>query len=141
MSHLPDLDRRLWRSPCRLGRKRGPSIHTCTTQFGDVLFFAAQSAAVAPRKEVPSLIHSSSDRPADVYLPNWLRGQLQDREFRLCLWYWLGVRVSEEGGPWDHVPFARPRQTPMEITMTVISTLQRLTLVGAATTHAMPFSR
>ncbi len=41
----------------------------------DALFSAAQSAALAPRKEVPSLIPSSSSRPADVYLPLWKRGQ------------------------------------------------------------------
>ena len=41
----------------------------------DALFSAAQSAALAPRKEAPSLIPGSSSRPADVYLPNWKRGQ------------------------------------------------------------------
>ena len=41
----------------------------------DVLFSVAQAAALAPRKEVPSLIPGSSSRPADVYLPNWKRGQ------------------------------------------------------------------
>ena len=41
----------------------------------DVLFSAAQTAALAPRKEVPSLIPGTSSRPADVYLPNWMRGQ------------------------------------------------------------------
>ena len=41
----------------------------------DAVFSAAQSAALAPRKEVPSLIPGSSSRPADVYLPNWTRGQ------------------------------------------------------------------
>ena len=34
-----------------------------------------QSAALAPRKEFPSLIPGSSGRPADVYLLNWKRGQ------------------------------------------------------------------
>ena len=34
----------------------------------DVLFTAAQSAALAPRKEVPSLIPGTSNRPADIYL-------------------------------------------------------------------------
>ena len=38
-------------------------------------FSAAQSAALAPQKEFPSLIPGSSSRPADVYLPNWKRGQ------------------------------------------------------------------
>ena len=41
----------------------------------DVLFAAAQSAALAPRKEVPALIPGSGCRPADVYLPNWLGGR------------------------------------------------------------------
>ena len=35
----------------------------------DAVFSAAQSAALAPRKEVPSLIPGSSSRPADVYFP------------------------------------------------------------------------
>ncbi len=41
----------------------------------DALFSAVQSAALVPRKEVPSLIPGSSSCPADVYLPNWRRGQ------------------------------------------------------------------
>ena len=41
----------------------------------DVLFSAAQAAALAPRKEVLSLIPGSSSRPADVYLTNCKRGQ------------------------------------------------------------------
>ena len=41
----------------------------------DALFSAAQTAALAPRKEVPSLIPGTSSRPADVYLPNWRRGR------------------------------------------------------------------
>ena len=41
----------------------------------DVLFSAAQSAALAPRKEVPFLISGACSRPADVYLPCWVRGQ------------------------------------------------------------------
>ena len=40
-----------------------------------VLFSAAQAAALAPWKGVPSLIPGSSSRPADVYLPNWKGGQ------------------------------------------------------------------
>ena len=43
--------------------------------ISDVVFSAAQSAALCPRKEVPSLIPNSSSRPADIYLPNWERGQ------------------------------------------------------------------
>lgn len=43
----------------------------------DAVFSAVQSAALAPRKEVPSLIPDSHSHPADVYiyLPNWRRGQ------------------------------------------------------------------
>ena len=41
----------------------------------DALFSAAQAAALGPRKEAPALIPSSSSRPADVFLPNWKRGQ------------------------------------------------------------------
>ena len=40
----------------------------------DALFSAAQSAALAPRREVPSLIPGTQSRPADVFLPNWSRG-------------------------------------------------------------------
>ena len=41
----------------------------------DAVFSAAQSAALAPRKEVPSLIPGSQHRPADVYLPCWKGGR------------------------------------------------------------------
>ena len=34
----------------------------------DVLFSAARSATLSPRKEVPSLIRISSSRPADIFL-------------------------------------------------------------------------
>ena len=37
----------------------------------DVIFCAAQSAALAPSIEFPNLIFS---RPADIYLPTWSRG-------------------------------------------------------------------
>ena len=40
----------------------------------DAIFSAAQSAALVPRKEVPSLIPNTQCRPADIYLPNWKRG-------------------------------------------------------------------
>ena len=42
----------------------------------DVIFSAAQTAALAPRREVPSLIPGTQSRPADVSLPNWARGHL-----------------------------------------------------------------
>jgi len=41
----------------------------------DVVYSAAQSAALCPRKEVPSLIPGSRSRPTDIYLPNWEGGQ------------------------------------------------------------------
>ena len=41
----------------------------------DVLFSAAQSAALGPRKEAPGIIPNSSARPADILLPNWSRGR------------------------------------------------------------------
>ena len=40
----------------------------------DAIFSAAQSAALAPRKEFPSLIPGCHNRPADVFLPHWDRG-------------------------------------------------------------------
>ena len=41
----------------------------------NALFTAAQSAALAPRKEAPSLIPGTSSRPADLYLPCWRHGK------------------------------------------------------------------
>ena len=41
----------------------------------DALFSAAQSAALAPRKEMPSLVPGRASRPADVFLPTCERGQ------------------------------------------------------------------
>ena len=60
----------------------------------DALFSAAQSAALVPRKEVPSLIPGTNSRPADIFLPNWCMGR------------------------------------PAALDVTVISTLQPLTLAG-----------
>ena len=37
----------------------------------DVIFSAAQSASLAPSKEMPNLIPDSLSRPADVFLPTW----------------------------------------------------------------------
>ena len=62
----------------------------------DTLFSAAQSAALAPRKEVPSLIPGSCSRPADVFLPTWCGGR------------------------------------PAALDVSVISTMQPLTISGAA---------
>ena len=41
----------------------------------DVLFTAAQSAALSPRREVPSIVPGSCSRPADLYLPYWSHGK------------------------------------------------------------------
>ena len=41
----------------------------------DALFSAAQTAALAPRKEVLSLTPSTRSRPADIFFPIWQRGQ------------------------------------------------------------------
>ena len=41
----------------------------------DSIFHAARSAALAPRKEVPSLILGSQSLPAVILRPNWERGQ------------------------------------------------------------------
>ena len=68
----------------------------------DAVFSAAQSTALVPRKEVPSLILGTLSRPADIFLPNWQRGQ------------------------------------PAALDVTVISTLQQSTLLGAASTRVMP---
>ena len=40
----------------------------------DAIFSAAQSAALAPRKELLSLIPGCQNHPADVFLPHWDRG-------------------------------------------------------------------
>ena len=37
----------------------------------DVLFSAAQSAALGPRKEAPGIVSNSSARPADILLPTY----------------------------------------------------------------------
>ena len=41
----------------------------------DVIFSAAQSAALAPSKVSPGVVPSSLSRPADVLLPNWSSGR------------------------------------------------------------------
>ena len=41
----------------------------------NVIFTAAQSAALGPRKEVPALIAGTQSRPADVFLPTRSRGR------------------------------------------------------------------
>ena len=41
----------------------------------DVLYTVTRSAALAPKKEMLSLIPRSLSRPADIYLPYWSRGK------------------------------------------------------------------
>ena len=73
-------------------------LRTCCwhNALRDALFSAAQSAALAPRLEAPSLVPSSSSRPADIFIPNWQAGR------------------------------------PAALDVSVISTLQPLTLSGSA---------
>ena len=37
----------------------------------DVIFAAAQAAALGPRRKAPCLVPNSSSRPADILLPSW----------------------------------------------------------------------
>jgi hypothetical protein len=39
------------------------------------VFSAAQSAALGPSRETPSIVPDSSSRPADIFIPNWSRGR------------------------------------------------------------------
>ena len=48
---------------------------SCHNAIRDILFSAAQSAALTPSKETPSPISSSLSRPADILLPNWNCGR------------------------------------------------------------------
>ena len=41
----------------------------------DVIFSAAQAAALSPHREVPFLVPDSLSRPADVFLPSWHQGR------------------------------------------------------------------
>ena len=84
----------------------GDRIHRHNS-IRDAIFSAAQTAALAPRRELPSLIPGSQACPADIFLPNWDRGR------------------------------------PTALAVTVISTLQQLTLQGAAITpgHALAVGR
>ena len=47
----------------------------CHNAIRDVLFLAAQSAALAPTREAPSVVPDSQSRPADILLPTWSRGR------------------------------------------------------------------
>ena len=55
-------------------RGNGDLIHRHDS-LRDALFTAAQSAALGPRKEVPSLIPGGKSRPADLYFPYWRHGK------------------------------------------------------------------
>lgn len=55
-------------------RGNGDLIHRHDS-LRDALFSAARSAALGPRKEVPSLIPGAKSRPADLYLPYWKHGR------------------------------------------------------------------
>ena len=77
----------------------GDRIHRHNS-IQDAIFLAARTAALAPMRELPSLIPGSQARPADIFLPNWDRGR------------------------------------PTTLDVAVISTLQQLTLQGAAITPA-----
>ena len=48
---------------------------SCHKNIRDVLFNAAQTAALGPRKEAPGMVPNSSARPANILLPNWCRGR------------------------------------------------------------------
>ena len=41
----------------------------------DVIFVAAQAAALGPRREAPCLVPNSSSQPEDVLLPSWIQGR------------------------------------------------------------------
>ena len=43
--------------------------------FCDSILLTARSAALAPKKEIPSLIHGTRSPPADIFLPKWLGGR------------------------------------------------------------------
>ena len=84
-----------WVYPCLLMRPNARIYHLPADCFGDhqvgcggnsdrihhhnvvrdVLFSAAQSAALVPRQEAPALIPGSQSRPADVFLSIWSQGR------------------------------------------------------------------
>ena len=41
----------------------------------EVIFVAAQAAALGPRREAPCFVPNFSSRPADVLLPSWSQGR------------------------------------------------------------------
>ena len=67
LSRMPQHSRPVWRPPGGLCGTGSP--------IWDIIFSVAQSAALAPSKEMPNLILDSSSRPADVFLPIWSHGE------------------------------------------------------------------
>ena len=55
-------------------RGNGDLIHQHNS-LRDIIFSAVQSAALAPRKEVPYLVSSPSSLPADIFFPCWKWGK------------------------------------------------------------------
>ena len=47
----------------------------CHNSLRDVIFVAAQAAALSPRREAPYLIPNSSSRLVDILLPSWCQGR------------------------------------------------------------------
>jgi hypothetical protein len=41
----------------------------------DAIYTAAQSAALNPQRELRNLLPNGESRPADVFLPSWIRGR------------------------------------------------------------------
>ena len=58
-----------------IGCNSGPERIGRHDRLRDAIYSAAQTAALAPQKEVPSLVPGSQSRPADVFLPLWTRGR------------------------------------------------------------------
>ena len=54
----------------QIGCGSNPDRIHCHNSVRDVIFSAAQTAALAPWQEVPSLIPGTQSRPTDVFLPN-----------------------------------------------------------------------
>ncbi len=52
-----------------------PVCHSPADEFGDVLFSAAQSAALGPTREASNVVPDSMSRPADILLPTWHDGR------------------------------------------------------------------
>ena len=80
----------------------GDRIHRHNS-IRDAIFSAAQTAALAPRKELPSLIPGSQARPADMFLPNWERDvqlHLMLQSSQLCSRSLSKVQPLHQAMPW-----------------------------------------